>query len=238
MTIPLSARPRRSLRPAAHAALVVTAAIGLFGFVLAPLLLAGTAGACSRWRSGLSLMGLTYGPLGTALSELFPTSVRYTGSSLTFNLAGIFGASLAPYIATWLAKTYGLPYVGYYLTLAAALTLRRAPRVAGDEGRGPRRSDGSAGFYGVLPGSTGFYGVGRFYWVSVSSQGSRFYGFYAAKFRGSVNLANPPNLVELNPANLVELNPAEPCRTLQNPVEPCRTFHSLPTPSASATRLM
>ena len=53
---------------------------------------------------GLSLMGMTYGPLGTVLSELFPTSVRYTGSSLTFNLAGIFGASLAPYIATWLAN--------------------------------------------------------------------------------------------------------------------------------------
>ena len=57
-------------------------------------------------------MGLTYGPLGTVLSELFPTSVRYTGSSLAFNFAGIFGASLAPYIATWLAKTYGLQYVG------------------------------------------------------------------------------------------------------------------------------
>jgi MFS family permease len=67
-------------------------------------------------------MGLTYGPLGTTLSELFPTAVRYTGSSLTFNLAGVFGASLAPYIATWLASNYGLPYVGYYLTLAAALT--------------------------------------------------------------------------------------------------------------------
>ena len=64
---------------------------------------------------GLALMGLTYGPLGTLLSELFPTEVRYTGASLTFNLAGIFGASLAPYVATWLATNYGLPYVGYYL---------------------------------------------------------------------------------------------------------------------------
>jgi MFS family permease len=72
---------------------------------------------------GLSLMGLTYGPLGTVLSELFPTAVRYTGSSLTFNLAGIFGASLAPYIATWLATNYGLKYVGYYLCGAAILTL-------------------------------------------------------------------------------------------------------------------
>ena len=68
-------------------------------------------------------MGLTYGPLGTVLSELFPTSVRYTGSSLTFNLAGIFGASLAPHIATWLATHYGLSWVGYYLSAAALLTL-------------------------------------------------------------------------------------------------------------------
>jgi fucose permease len=49
--------------------------------------------------------------------------VRYTGSSLALNLAGIFGASLAPYIATWLAKAYGLQYVGYYLSSAAVLTL-------------------------------------------------------------------------------------------------------------------
>jgi MFS family permease len=90
---------------------------------MAPLLTAGTVGAGLTMAIGLSLMGLTYGPLGTVLSELFPTAVRYTGSSLTFNLAGIFGASLAPYVATWLARTYGLQYVGYYLTGAALLTI-------------------------------------------------------------------------------------------------------------------
>jgi MFS family permease len=83
----------------------------------------GTTGAVLTLGIGLGLMGLTYGPLGTVLSELFPTQVRYTGSSLTFNLAGIFGASLAPYIATWLANNYGLQFVGYYLTGAASLTL-------------------------------------------------------------------------------------------------------------------
>jgi metabolite-proton symporter len=101
----------------------VTLAIAAFGLVMAPLLTAGTLGAALAMVIGLSLMGLTYGPLGTVLSELFPTAVRYTGSSLTFNLAGIFGASLAPYVATWLARTYGLQYVGYYLTTAAILTL-------------------------------------------------------------------------------------------------------------------
>jgi metabolite-proton symporter len=103
--------------------ILTTVAIGLFGFAFAPMLTSGTAGALLTMALGLSLMGCTYGPLGTALSELFPTSVRYTGSSLTFNLAGIFGASLAPYIATWLAKSYGLHYVGYYLTASAALTM-------------------------------------------------------------------------------------------------------------------
>lgn len=122
LTIPLSAvladhyGRRRTL-------VWTTVAIGVFGFVLAPLFQAGTAGAMLTMAIGLSLMGFTYGPLGTALSELFGTAVRYTGSSLTFNLAGIFGASLAPYIATWLAGTYGLKSVGYYLTIAAALTL-------------------------------------------------------------------------------------------------------------------
>jgi metabolite-proton symporter len=101
----------------------VTSAIGVFGLIMAPMFLAGTTGALMMMAVGLSLMGLTYGPLGTVLSELFPTAVRYTGSSLTFNFAGIFGASLAPYIATGLAKTYGLQYVGYYLSAAAVLTL-------------------------------------------------------------------------------------------------------------------
>jgi MFS family permease len=121
ITIPISARLAE--RGRRRTLMWVTAAIGAFGLIMAPLFAAGTVGAVLTLAIGLSLMGLTYGPLGTVLSELFPTSVRYTGSSLTFNLAGIFGASLAPYIATWLAATYGLAYVGYYLTGAAVLTL-------------------------------------------------------------------------------------------------------------------
>ena len=101
----------------------VNVAIFAFGLTLAPLFEAGTAGAVMMMVVGMSLVGLVYGPLGTLLSELFPTAVRYSGSSLTFNLAGIFGASLAPYAATWLAQHYGLQYVGYYLSAAAVLSL-------------------------------------------------------------------------------------------------------------------
>jgi metabolite-proton symporter len=121
LTIPLSAklaeRGRRSTL------MWVTAAIAAFSLVMAPIFEAGTIGVAVAMAVGLGLMGMTYGPLGTVLSELFPTAVRYTGSSLTFNLAGIFGAALAPYIATELATRYGLQAVGYYLCTASAISL-------------------------------------------------------------------------------------------------------------------
>jgi metabolite-proton symporter len=121
IAIPISARIAESGRR--RTLIWVTVLIALFGTVMGPLFQAGTVGAILTLTVGLALMGLTYGPLGTVLSELFPTAVRYTGSSLTFNLAGIFGASLAPYIATSLATQYGLSYVGYYLSASAVLTL-------------------------------------------------------------------------------------------------------------------
>ena len=118
--IPVSAMlAERGRRPMLAAATIL---IGLFGFAMAPLFQAGTVGVIAMLCVGLALMGLTYGPLGTAVAELFPTPLRYTGSSLAFSTAGILGASLAPYIATWLAQNHGLPWVGYYLTAAAALT--------------------------------------------------------------------------------------------------------------------
>jgi metabolite-proton symporter len=122
LTIPLSAlyADRNGRR---RTLLIVSAAIAVFGLFMAPLMGSGTPlQVVAVLAIGLALMGLTYGPMGTILSELFPASVRYTGASLTFNLAGIFGASLAPYIATWLAQNHGLQFVGYYLSAAALLS--------------------------------------------------------------------------------------------------------------------
>lgn len=104
--------------------MVVGALTMLFGLAFEPLFVANDPIACLVFLIlGLSVMGLGYGPLGTLLAELFPTRVRYTGASLTFNLAGIFGASLAPYAATWLATDFGLSAVGGYMALAAGLSL-------------------------------------------------------------------------------------------------------------------
>ena len=71
---------------------------------------------------GMTLMGFTFAPMSAVLPELFPTNVRYTGSGIAYNAASILGAAIAPFVATWLATTYGVGWVGLYLSVAAALT--------------------------------------------------------------------------------------------------------------------
>lgn len=95
-----------------------------WGFALAPLLgSATTAGAGLFLCGALFLMGMTYAPLGAMLPEIFPTSVRYTGSGAAYNLGGILGASLAPYVAQVLVAHGGLSWVGGYISVAALISL-------------------------------------------------------------------------------------------------------------------
>ena len=139
LTIPVSARladrigGRRTL-------IIATSASIAFGFAF------GAAVRQPRLRrhrgvpgARLSLTGFTYGPLGSVLAALFPTAVRYTGTSLSFNFAGIIGASLAPYIANRLAPDYGVGFVGLYLSAAGVLSLAALSDARGAR-RPPRRS--------------------------------------------------------------------------------------------------
>lgn len=103
--------------------ILVNVVMVVYALLMAPLFEAGAAGTVAAVALGFLCMGLAYGPIGTVLAELFPAPVRYTGSSLAYNLAGIFGASLAPYAAQWLAARYGLRAVGYYLAAAALVSL-------------------------------------------------------------------------------------------------------------------
>jgi metabolite-proton symporter len=104
--------------------ITATTAIAIFGFSFSYFMNSGSPAMMVFFLcTGMTLMGFTYGPLGTFLSELFPTAVRYSGASLTFNLAGIIGAAFAPMIAIWLATHYSLTYVGFYLTFAAIISL-------------------------------------------------------------------------------------------------------------------
>ncbi len=121
--IPLSSwlSDRLGRRPVLIVGGILTA---LFGFALAPLLGSGSVLLVTVFLClGLFLMGLIFGPMGAFLPELFPTRVRYTGASLTYNLAGILGASLAPYIAQTLVEQGGLGWVGGYISIAAVISV-------------------------------------------------------------------------------------------------------------------
>jgi MFS family permease len=104
--------------------IIATVLIIVYGFGFRPLFSVHEPAAVFVFLAcGFSLSGLSYGPLGSALATLFPTPIRYTGTSLTFNFAGILGASIAAPIANYLATHYGLAFVGYYLSAAGLITL-------------------------------------------------------------------------------------------------------------------
>ncbi|MGD1036655.1 MAG: MFS transporter [Roseiarcus sp.] len=99
-----------------------SALAALVGFALPNLLSAGVLGALAFLCLALGVMGLTFAPLGALLPELFPARVGYTGASSAYNLGGILGASLAPYLAQLLLERGGLSWVGYYIVAAAAIS--------------------------------------------------------------------------------------------------------------------
>ncbi|MFA5372441.1 MAG: MFS transporter [Sideroxydans sp.] len=96
----------------------------LSGFLMEPMLNSGSTVQITAFLSlELFLMGATFAPMGALLPELFPTAVRYTGAGAAYNLGGILGASLAPYIAQQLVQHGGLSWVGGYISVAAAISL-------------------------------------------------------------------------------------------------------------------
>jgi metabolite-proton symporter len=111
--------------------MVITAAIMLFGLSFDLFLNPRVMGTGVNANMGLmllflcigmTLMGLTFGPMSAILPELFPTNVRYTGSGIAYNVSSILGAALTPFSAVWLAKNHGVGSVGIYLSALSVLT--------------------------------------------------------------------------------------------------------------------
>lgn len=99
------------------------AGVAVLGLVMAPFMGAGLPGVFAYLSLLLFGMGFAYGPLGAWLPGLFPPRVRYTGASMTFNIAGVIGGGLTPLIAQALALRGGLAPVGLYLSAAGILSL-------------------------------------------------------------------------------------------------------------------
>lgn len=94
------------------------------GLLLGPLLGSGRLPLAFAFLAlALFAMGFVYGPLGAWLTGLYPARVRYTATSLAFNLGGIIGGGLTPAFAQLLADKAGLASVGAYLIGAAGLSV-------------------------------------------------------------------------------------------------------------------
>lgn len=101
-----------------------TVGVAIFGVTLPFFLENGTTTSLFWFLIiGMGLIGMGYGPLASFLPELFPTHARYSGASLTYNVAGLFGASVISIIALPLNANYGLKGVGIYLAFNALLSL-------------------------------------------------------------------------------------------------------------------
>ncbi len=75
---------------------------------------------------GLILHSLMYAPQAAFFSELFGTSVRYTGASVGYQLASIFAGALAPIIALKLlgdVNDGNTAAVGIYVAIASVITI-------------------------------------------------------------------------------------------------------------------
>jgi hypothetical protein len=80
-----------------------------------PVMGGGLAGWSGLAVGGAGDDGLRLRAAGAFLPSLFPPRVRYTGASMAFNVGGILGGGLAPFVAQALAAKGGLTPVGRLL---------------------------------------------------------------------------------------------------------------------------
>src|SRR6476619_4236284 len=101
------------------------AIMGVWGFVYFTMLDSGVS-----WIVFLALcLGLIphamqYGPQASLIAESFPTSLRYGGAGLGYQLASVVAGGPAALVATWLIHTFDTGYaVAFYMLVSALITL-------------------------------------------------------------------------------------------------------------------
>ncbi|MEO5654192.1 MAG: MFS transporter [Marmoricola sp.] len=107
--------------------LVGAIGVGVWGFVFFGLLDTNSPGKIFLAVAvGLFFHSLMYAPQAAFFSELFGTSVRYTGASVGYQLASIFAGALAPIIAVKLLGPEDVKNtvaVGIYVAVASLITI-------------------------------------------------------------------------------------------------------------------
>jgi hypothetical protein len=87
------------------------------------LLNTGGVGEAIFMIIGFVLLGVSFGQSSGAVASNFSNVYRYTGSALTSDLAWLFGAGFAPFVALFLSSRFGLVSSGAYLLSGAVCTL-------------------------------------------------------------------------------------------------------------------
>jgi metabolite-proton symporter len=101
------------------------AIMGVWGFVYFALLDSGVtwlvfAALCL----GLIPHAMQYGPQASLIAESFPTSLRYGGAGLGYQLASVVAGGPAALVATYLIHQFGTGYaVSVYILVSALITL-------------------------------------------------------------------------------------------------------------------
>jgi metabolite-proton symporter len=105
--------------------LLGAAGVGVWAFVFIALIDTGNFALTTlAVIGGLVFHGAMYGPQAAFLSELFGTKVRYSGTSVGYQLASVFAGGLAPIVAVALYTSFDSGYaVAVYVALSALLTL-------------------------------------------------------------------------------------------------------------------
>jgi MFS family permease len=101
------------------------ALLAAWSFAIFPLLDSGSFfWICVAIAVGQVLVAMMYGPQAAFLTELFSTSVRYSGASLGYQLGAILGGGFAPIIATaLLAKYRDTLGISIYMAIACIITI-------------------------------------------------------------------------------------------------------------------
>ena len=101
------------------------ALLAAWSFAIFPLLDTGSfLWICVAIAVGQALVAMMYGPQAAFLTELFSTSVRYSGASLGYQLGAIIGGGFAPIIATaLLAKYQSTVGISVYMAIACIITI-------------------------------------------------------------------------------------------------------------------
>lgn len=102
---------------------ITAAAIAAFSGFAPQLLNTGDVGESFFMILGFILLGLSFGQASGTTASNFAQIYRYTASALTSDLAWLFGAGFAPFVALAVSSRFGVIASGGYLLSGAIVTV-------------------------------------------------------------------------------------------------------------------